>query len=55
MNRLVNILYAALCVVIYTYFVVYITGGETSGISSDAQFIGISIIIAGCLAYGGND
>ena len=55
MGRFINIGYALLCVVLYAYFVVYITGGETTGISSDAQFIGISIIIAGCLAYGGDD
>ena len=54
MNRVINIIYAILCIVLYAYLVVFVTAGGTE-ISSDAQFIGMTIIIAGCLAYGGND
>jgi len=53
MNRLTNILYAVICIVLYAYLIGFISGGGTTGISEDAQLIGMSIIIAGCLAYGG--
>ena len=53
MNRLINILYAILCMALYAQFIVYASGGDLTGVSSDAQLIGLSIIIAGCLAYGG--
>lgn len=54
MNRLINILYAIICMVLYVYFISYISGGDMTGISDNAQLIGLSIIIAGCLAYGGD-
>ncbi len=53
MNRLINILYAIFCMALYVQFIVYISGGDLTGVSDDAQLIGLSIVIAGCLAYGG--
>lgn len=54
MNRLINILYAIICMYLYVCLIVYSRGGDMTGISDDAQLIGLSIIIAGCLAYGGD-
>jgi len=53
MNRLINILYALFCVYLYISLILYTRGGDMTGISDDAQLIGLSIVIAGCLAYGG--
>lgn len=53
MNRLINILYALFCTYLYISFILYARGGDMTGISDDAQLIGMSIIMAGCLAYGG--
>lgn len=55
MGRFINILYAIVCMFLYIYFIVYSRDGDMAGISEDAQLIGLSLIIAGCLAYGGND